>query len=290
MTKIEINPFLWMLAAMLAVGGAATAQDAPPPMTDEQAIRQVALDYMQGALTGDADRVARAVHGELNKVQVSAHPQTGRHLLAYNTGTTLLAFVEGRAAQQFADTDKAVDVTVFEVGNGIAAARAVGAPWYDLLQLARLDGQWRIVNVLWAPRRPDAESQTDDPATRSEVEKAATDFVDAVFAGDAERLARVLHPEVHKVLRIEDPVTGKPFLYRAGWSNLVESTRTGMLALPEGERNISVVIQDISHDLASVKIESAGFFDLVQMARVNGEWTVINDLWVPTPHAPAPNG
>lgn len=290
MKKNDLIPILWTLAAILGVSRPALAQDAPPPMTDEQAIRQAALDYMQGALTGDANRVARAIHEELNKVQVSAHPQTGRQLLAYNTGTTLLAFVRGRGAQQFADTDKAVEVTVFEVGNGIAAARAVGAPWYDLLQLAQFDGKWRIVNVLWAPRRPDAENQADDPVTRSEVERVATDFVDAVLAGDAERLARVIHPEVHKVLRMEDPVTGEPFLYRAGWSNLVESTRTGMLALPEGERNISVEIQDISHDMASVKIESAGFFDLVQMARVNGEWMVINDLWVPTPHGPPPTG
>lgn len=289
MKKNNLIPIFWTLAATLGAGGPALAQGVSPTLTDEFAIRQAALDYMQGALTGNATRVSRAVHEELNKVQVSAHPQTGRQLLAYNTCTTLLAFVRGRAAQQFADTDKAVDVTVFEVGNGIAAARAVGAPWYDLLQLAQLDGRWQIVNVLWAPRRPDAESQIDDPTTRSEVEKVASDFMDAVFAADAERLARVLHPEVHKVLRIEDPATGEPFLYRAGWSNLVESTRTGMLALPEGERNISVVIQDISHDLASVKIESAGFFDLVQMARVNGEWTVINDLWVPLPQAPAPN-
>jgi len=286
MKKTNVIPLFWIMTTGVAAASSVEAQAVPPGAEDEIAIRQVALDYVQGALTGDATRVAGAVHEELNKVQVATLPQTGRQLLFYNTLTTLLSFVRGDAAQQFADTDKAVEITVFDVGNGIAAARAVGVPWYDLLQLAKIEGRWRIVDVLWAPRQVDAENRTDDPSTRSEVESAALGFIEGLYSGEAARLGGVLLPEVHKVMLQHHPETGEPFLYRMGWSSLMEVAEAGLFALPAEERKIVVDVQDICQDMASVKVTSARFIDLVQMARVNGEWKVINNLWVANPDAP----
>ena len=45
-------------------------------------------------------------------------------------------------------------------------------------------------------------------------------------------------------------------------------------------------IFDISHDMALVKVTSAMYIDLLQIAKVNGEWKIINVLWVPNPDRP----
>ncbi len=270
------------LACLIAVAVApVAAQQAQPSAADLAGIRQAALDYMEGALNADGDRVARGVHPELNKVTVATLPQTGRQGLAYNTATTLVAWARG-AAQQLAQVDKSVEVTVFSVDHDLATARAVGALWYDYLQLAKINGQWRIVNVLWANRQQQAPA-TDDPATvRSQVEGAALDYVEGMLARSGDRLARALHPEFHKVMAMVNPGTGEGFLYKMGWSSQVEGAAAGMGAMPDSGAKPSVEIQDISHGMASVKATSARSVDYLQMARVNGEWKIINVLWAQT--------
>jgi hypothetical protein len=266
------------------------AQQSHPPVSDEEGVRLAALGYMEGALTADAARVGCAVHEELNKVELGVIPQSETQILLYNTATTLVSFVRGQAAEMFADTDKTVDVTVFDIGNDIAAARAVGAPWYDLLQLAKLDGRWRVVNVLWANREPDAENGTEDPSARSEVEAAVRDFVEGIYSGDAERLARAMHPEIHKILLRTIPETGEPFLYKMGSSAMLAATGAGLFTSPEEGWKIELEVYDISHGLAAAKVTSAQFIDQLLLGRVNGEWKVINDLWVVNPDAPPEGG
>jgi hypothetical protein len=39
-----------------------------------------------------------------------------------------------------------------EPGPGDVAAVVVSVPFVDYVHLGRLDGAWRIVNVLWSPR------------------------------------------------------------------------------------------------------------------------------------------
>jgi len=41
------------------------------------------------------------------------------------------------------------DVTVLDIFGNAASAKAVMADWVDYMQLAKVDGRWVIVNVLW---------------------------------------------------------------------------------------------------------------------------------------------
>ena len=287
---MRLVPVLLTACMSLAAGVPLPAQQAPPPTSDEAGVRQAALDYMEGALTADAARVARGVHEELHKVEIGTIPQTQAQALLYNTATTLISFVRGQAAATFAEADKTVDVTVFDVGNGIAAARASGALWYDMLQLAEMEGKWRVVNVLWANRQPVAGNGTEDPSARSEVEATARDFIEGIYSGDQGRLSRAMHPEIHKVLLRTLPETGEPFLYKMGSSAILEAAAAGLMARPEEEWEIGLEIFDISHGLASVKVSSSQFIDLLLLGKVNGEWKVINNLWVVNPEAEPEGG
>ncbi|MGD8869634.1 MAG: nuclear transport factor 2 family protein, partial [Gemmatimonadales bacterium] len=210
------STILGILITVVA-SGLAAAQDAADNETDKEGVVRAALDYMEGAVTADADRVARGVHSELTKVVVRTLPQTGRQSLAYNTRTTLVEVVRG-LAERMAEVDKNVEVTVFDVGNDLAAARAVGALWYDYLQLAKLDGEWKIVNVLWSPNQPGTTGREPDDfeVARSEVERTALDYIEGAYSGDPERMERALHPELTKVLLNRHRQTGEQFLYKMG--------------------------------------------------------------------------
>lgn len=271
---------------MLALGaGSAYAQSSASAQNEEAGVIAAAMNYMEGALTADPDRMARGVHPELTKVVVGTNRDTGRQSLSYNTSTTLVEFVRG-AAGRYDDVDRSVEVTVFDIGHDIAAARAVGEPWYDYLLLAKMRGEWRIVNVLWARHQADWENQTDSDDLRGQVRVTALDYIEGAYSGNAERMERALHPELTKMLLNRDRNTGEPYLYKMGATNLIEGTRAGQGNLEPERRNIEVDIFDISHDMALVKVTSAMYIDLLQIAKVNGEWKIINVLWVPNPDRP----
>lgn len=279
-----------LLAAVAAAPS--NPQNGTTRESDEQGIVRAAMDYMEGAVTADADRVAGGVHEELNKVVVTTLRQTGRQVLSYNTHTTLVEIVRG-LAEQMAEVDRNVEVTVFNVGNDIASARAVGQLWYDYLQLAKIKGEWRIVNVLWARNQSNAESESDlgvPEADRVDVEAAARDYIEGAYSGNAERMERALHPELNKVLLNRHRQTGEQYLYKMGASNLIEGTRAGLGKLDEDKTDIEVETYDISKGIAAVKVSSALYIDHLQLAKVNGEWKIINVLWVPNPDAPQPGG
>jgi hypothetical protein len=276
---------LTILIAVVAAGPAA-GQDGAKTNEEEDGVVRAAMDYMEGAVTADAERVARGVHTELTKVVVRTLPQTGQQVLSYNTCTTLVEVVRG-LAERMAEVDKNVEVTVFDTGHDLAAARAVGQLWYDFLLLAKIKGEWKIVNVLWARNQPDAANRQPDDfeTTKADVERTALDYIDGAYSANAERMERALHPELTKMMLGRHRQTGEPFLYKMGASDLIEGTRAGLGALEEDKRNIEVDVYDIAFDMASVKVASAMYIDYLQIAKVNGEWKIINVLWVPNPEA-----
>ncbi|MBE0593723.1 MAG: nuclear transport factor 2 family protein [Gemmatimonadales bacterium] len=278
-----------LLTALIALVGAVPgqAQERSPAPNDVECIVRAALDYMEGALTADPERVARGTHPELTKVTVSTMPN-GRQALSHNGQSMLVEVVRGFGTS-VADVDKTVEVTVFDAGSDLAVARATSARWYDFLQLARIDGRWRIVNVLWARNDTGPAAPDQRMADSAAVTRTALDYIEGAYAGDAARMERALHPELTKVLLTRHPETGRPLLYRIGASNLVEGTRAGLGNLPEAERGIAIEIYDISRDMAALKVTSAKYIDHLQIARVNGEWKIVNVLWVPNPEA-APQG
>jgi hypothetical protein len=273
-----------ILIAFLAAAPAA-AQDGNWTEEDEAGVVRAALNYMEGALNADADRVGRGVHEELTKVIVNTLPQTGTQMLSFSGYTRLVEVVRG-LGDRVANMDKTVDVTVFDIGHDIATARAVSAPWYDYLQLAKIDGEWRIINVLWARNQPGSDAVEAAPADKEAVKNTALDYIEGAYSGDALRMERALHPELTKVMLARHPETGRFFLNPMGASSLVEGTRAGLGDLAEDERKIDVEILDASHDMATVKVYSAMYIDYLQVGKINGEWKIINVLWVPNPDAP----
>lgn len=277
---MKMRRFALAFAAVAVVAAPVTAQNHPPTQEDRQGVVGAAMDYMEGAVTADAERVARGVHPELNKIVINTL-DNGRQILGYNRGTTLVEIVRG-LGDRMASVDKNVDVTVFDIGADVASVRAVGQLWYDLLQIAKVDGQWRLMNVLWAQNR--SESEGPDPtgteADRADVERVALDYIEGMYSGDVERVEGALHPELNRVELRTHRETGRSFMSKMGYSTPVEIARGGLVNLDEDQRNIEVEIFDVSHGIASVKVTSARFIEHLQIASVNGEWKIINLLWV----------
>ncbi|HET9515323.1 MAG TPA: nuclear transport factor 2 family protein [Gemmatimonadales bacterium] len=135
---------LILIAAMVLPGASpATAQTA----ADTAAIRQAALDYIEGWYEGDAQRMERALHPDLAKRIVRTDAR-GRNSLGQMSALTLVQLTrvgDGKVPPE----KQQKDVTVLDIFGNAATAKVVATGWIDYLHLARWYGRWVIVNVLW---------------------------------------------------------------------------------------------------------------------------------------------
>jgi hypothetical protein len=124
------------------------AQDKAPATTpDAELIKQTALDYIEGWYDGDAARMERALHPELAK-RIVRTDQRGRNSLGQMSAMTLVNAT--RTNDQKTPKDKQQkDVTVLDIFGNAASAKIIATDWVDYLHLAKWNGRWVIVNVLW---------------------------------------------------------------------------------------------------------------------------------------------
>jgi len=115
---------------------------------EKTAVRQAALDYTEGAHSGDAARIERACHVEMNKVTVRKIPATGKEYVNRAGYTRMVERVRAGAVN-LPENQRNIEVKVYAVREGLAAVRVRSAMFCDYLQLAKINDRWRIVNVLW---------------------------------------------------------------------------------------------------------------------------------------------
>jgi hypothetical protein len=137
------------------------AQSAPSPaprdslaVADSAGIRQAALDYIEGYYEGDGARMERALHPELAKRIVRTNEQ-GRNQLGQMSAMTLVQGTRAGGGKDIPVAERRKDVTILDIYENAASARIQASGWVDYLHLAKWNGRWVIVNVLWElhPRR-----------------------------------------------------------------------------------------------------------------------------------------
>lgn len=135
-------------ASLLFAGGGPGSVEAAWTSTDEQAVRDAVLDYVEGIYEVAPERIERSVHPSLHKFGFVRRPDGG-------WGTAPMDFEQLRtlAGQWNADghvgADGLKEVTVLDVLDQTASAKLVAEWGVDYFHLGRVDGRWQILNVLW---------------------------------------------------------------------------------------------------------------------------------------------
>ena len=163
-TSAMFNDFLhlikvngqWKIINVLWAVGPDSPNRPPIPTVDaasaEPAIRQAALDFLEGTMAGDAARVERALHGEVNRIAYGTIPG-GAVALNRARYSSLVEPVRAGLAT-VPEADRGVEFKLIAVMDGMAQAVASTPRSAQYLQLALIEGQWKIVNILATPRTP----------------------------------------------------------------------------------------------------------------------------------------
>jgi len=136
------------LALLVAPASAQKAKKAAKRIDPEAAaIRATALDYIEGWYEGDVERMTRAVHPELAKRIVYTQ---GEHSMLDTMGASkLIAGVRKGIGKETPKEKQRKDVTILDRYENAASVKVMASDWVDYLHLAKVDGRWVIVNVLW---------------------------------------------------------------------------------------------------------------------------------------------
>lgn len=136
------------LVLALALPRHALAQAA----ADSAGIRAAALDYIEGWYEGNAERMERALHPELAKRIVNTDPRNGRSSLGQMGALTLINNVRRGGGKETSPDQRRKDVRILDIFGNTASVRVDASTWIDYLQVAKWNGRWVIVNVLWENR------------------------------------------------------------------------------------------------------------------------------------------
>ena len=135
---------LVLVSLLMALATEARAQSP----ADAAAIKQAALDYIEGWYEGNAERMERALHPELAK-RIVRTGKEGYSNLGQMSAMSLVLGVRRGGGKETPKEKQQKDVTVLDVYENAASAKVVASDWVDYLHLAKWNGRWVIVNVLW---------------------------------------------------------------------------------------------------------------------------------------------
>lgn len=113
---------------------------------ESRALLRVAEDYIFGWYDGDAERMESALHADLVK-RIAIKGPDGRVTLRHMGAMELVR--NTRAGNGKKDAERIANFKILDRFENAAILRIEATRWIDYLNLAKFEGEWKIVNVLW---------------------------------------------------------------------------------------------------------------------------------------------
>jgi hypothetical protein len=122
---------------------------------DREAVRQAVLDYVEGIYNVEPARIERSVSPNLAKLGFYRPPAE----TAYRPGRSMAFQQLVEIAKNFNKEgklrkDAPKEIEIYDVMDQTATVKLTAEWGVDYMHLAKMDGKWMIVNVLWQSHPP----------------------------------------------------------------------------------------------------------------------------------------
>ena len=152
-----------MMALIFALALACPMMSFAQTDADREAVRQAALDYVEGVYEVDATRIERSVHPDLVKRGFYIKKGETGYTFSPMTFAELVELAKTYNKSGRVPKDAPKEVSVLDVLDQTASVKVVAVWGVDYMHLAKYDGKWMIVNILWQS----PPKQTKAPAEES---------------------------------------------------------------------------------------------------------------------------
>jgi hypothetical protein len=122
--------------------------------------------------------------------------------------------------------------------------------------------------------------KSEDEETIATLRRKVLGYIEAWYQGDPARGEKSLHPELVKRIVLKDPESGKDTLNMMSASRLKERWASGDGKKTPVELQLNdITLLDVHGNIASVKLETPAWVDYMHLAKMDGEWVIVNILW-----------
>jgi len=140
-----MKKLILLIAALVLLPSAALAQgDA-----EREAVKQAVLDYVEGIYEVNPARIERSVHPELAKRGFFVKKGETAYSSDVMTFQQLVEVAKTFNKSGRLPKDAPKEVVIFDISDQTASAKLTAVWGIDYIHLAKYDGKWKFVNVLW---------------------------------------------------------------------------------------------------------------------------------------------
>jgi hypothetical protein len=127
--------------------------------TDERSlIERAALDYAEGWYEGNPEMMEQALHPDLAKRIVRKKKDAETEQVDHMTAETLIDYTRRGGGKATPADEQIKKVTILDVGSSCASVKLEMRDFIDYLHIGKVNGQWKIINVLWEMRSTPKQS------------------------------------------------------------------------------------------------------------------------------------
>ena len=117
---------------------------------DTAAIETTVRNYLEGWFTSDQTRMEKALHPNLLKATVRNLTGTEAEYLDIMEAEALVAYTGHN--QKWVEGKGVEELQIIYQDDRFAVVHAVSTDFMDICGLVKLNGEWRILQVLWTQR------------------------------------------------------------------------------------------------------------------------------------------
>lgn len=143
------------IATSLLILLAAATPAIPAGAGEEAAVRAAVLDYVEGIYEVEPERIERSVHPEMAKRGFGRRSGADPYREIPMTFEQLVELARTYNEDGRIPEDAPKEVIVYEVSDQTASVKLIAEWGIDYMHLAKYDGRWMIVNVLWQTHPPE---------------------------------------------------------------------------------------------------------------------------------------
>ena len=120
-----------------------------PGSADRKAVKRAVLDYVEGVYEVKPEYIERSVHKDLAKVGFGRRSADADYRTIPMTQEQLVSLAASYNADGHIAADAPKKVEVFDVLDQTASVKLSASWGIDYMHLAKYDGKWKIIHVLW---------------------------------------------------------------------------------------------------------------------------------------------
>lgn len=126
---------------------------------DREGVKRAALDYAESFYEGNGEKMEAALSPDLAKRIANTNPQ-GRSNLGHMSAMTLVQVIRTGSGKNTPKDEQIKNVTILDMMTNSATVKLEMRDWVDYMHIAKMNGRWVIVNVLWEmkPKKDDKKN------------------------------------------------------------------------------------------------------------------------------------